>query len=342
MGQEEIDKAIAMMSAPETPAPETVTPPPVSGTGDPTPPGGAPPPISGVVPAKDKPGEGAPPPPSDAKALEGKPADAKADKPGEAPETPPDPVAEALKPYQEIMQSAGVESPEQLKGTVADAMVLYDVLDGKQKASALLEAVKATQPPEVFRAILADLKTYLQEHEPGGAPPKAAGEGKSEVPNPLEQKLTDLETRFQTREQREEQGRVYQKRMDTVVIPFQKRVEELGKKEGLDEEDVAAYAAAVSAAIGQDRAALGRLESGKFGDVDRFFTEHHNKQLWLLKKYSDRVTTQKTAAQNAAPRIPAGGAPPAPAQPVTLPPAKTAEERTERARQILSGEVTVN
>ena len=199
--------------------------------------------------------------------------------------------------------------------------------------------MKTTQRPEVYQAILADLRSYLVEVDGGKAPsdvqpaeptqPKGADRGPAAGPAAAPAQPTA--------EQRQAAEQLQQHRLK-VIDSFEKHVKTLGDKEGLDADDLAAYSDAISREIGKDPEALKRLEQGKMADVERLFTLHHNQMVARLERWSKSLTAKKVASAASAPKIPAGGAPPAPAEPVKLPPAKDAEERVKRATALFRGE----
>ena len=271
------------------------------------------------------------PPATPAAAAEPKPGEKPAEVPAEGAKPEEKPIAPTvesltaeLMSFQDIMAEGQVQTVAQLKATVKDAMILYQVLDGKQPPRSLLEAVRSTQTPEVYKAMLGDLKSYIAEAE-GGAPAKLA-EGQAAAAAPAAPAGPSTE----------EQQRINQARLKTVET-FEAHVKKLGEKEGLTGDDLPAYTDWISRQIGKDAKALKRLEAGKLNDVERLFTEFHNQMVARLERWSKGLTAKKREAGAKAPKIPAGGAPPAPAEPVKLPPAKGAEERIKRATELFRG-----
>ena len=240
------------------------------------------------------------------------------------------------------MEAAQISDPQQLQGTVADAVALYDVLDGKQRASNLLELVRQNYPPQLFQAMVKDISEYFGRlGVSGAAPPQAAGE-KGEASGPLKdpalERIDKLENEFKTRVEQEAERTQYQERMQTVQ-KFESRISELAQKAKLEGEDIAAYVAGISAVIGKHKdreEMLKRIAEGKWSDVDRLFTEHHNRELARIKRWNDSILQQKTDRQNGAPKIPAGGAPPAPSEPQKRS-VKTFEDRVAAGLEILQG-----
>lgn len=268
---------------------------------------------------------------------------------------------------QQLMGTHNIGGMDQLKGTLADADALYQVLDGRQTGASLLEAVRLNYPPQTFFRILGEVQNYLQRFNPGGGfgsapyvppsglavppgfptlpapigtPPGAPaaggapgnGNGAGAADNGLALRLTQLENTWQAQQrqaqmQAEEQGR------QAGFQKFMGRIRELGTKEGLDEDDIGNYAAAVAQRINGDVQITGRLLQGKLNDIDRLFTEHHNSMLQWENRRNQRRLQQKQEKNDVQPRIATGGGPPAPVKPGKQD--MSFEGRTARAMEIL-------
>jgi hypothetical protein len=255
----------------------------------------------------------------------------------------------AVNDIQQLMGSHNIGNMEQLKGTLADAGALYDVLDGRQKASALLEAVRLNYSPPVFFRMLGEVRDYLQQFVPapvGGRPAdgsvlaapgapgaaQASGNGKGAEDGWLASRLTTLENSLAAQE-RQNQMAALEAQRRLGFTKFMDRIGELGRKEGLDEEDIGNYAQAVATRIAGDPNITGRIIQGKLNDVERLFTEYHNSMLQWENRRSQKRLQQKTEKSEAQPRIATGGGPPAPVKPAKQD--MTFEGRTARALELL-------
>lgn len=231
-----------------------------------------------------------------------------------------------------------IDSTENLKAVLEDSFTLYDIAAGKKNVTELMDLFEKNWDPATFKKVLNDLVAYAGEKgievgAAGGGEPGKNGKGE---PTALEKRLAALEGRFQTDEQKKTQEAETKDRMDNVVAPLMKKVEELcGARDIKDAEDIKEYNIAVADAVGRmkpeekDRITA-QIKAGKWGEVERLFTEYHNKMVARATRLANAKTDAALKGAAEIPRQPAGGSTPAP-------PAKgkrdlkTSEGRTDAA-----------
>ncbi len=270
-------------------------------------------------------------PEGDAKPAEGAPK----------PETAP---AAELQRFQELLQEGErAITFEQLKNQVADARYFYDILEGKIEPATLLEFLQQNYPPvfqKIVRTVAEGLGVQASNPASSQAPsqaPNKAGEAsekagdKAAEPNPLERKVGELEQWRQQQEAQQRQQETARQRMKAVES-LQKKVGELAQAQGLEAEERAEFEHYISARIGTDPEARERLEKGNLVDIEKLFTERSNALEAMFQRRSERLLKSKQDRERSIPKIPAGGAPPAPAT-VQRPDYSTAEGRISAAME---------
>jgi hypothetical protein len=212
-----------------------------------------------------------------------------------------------------------IDSTETLTGVLQDAYTLYDIAGGKKSVAELLTTFEQNWKPEQFKAVLQDMANFAAS-KGVKIDEKAAAEKPWEAEiNKLRNELGETKTAQAAREKKEKTDAEYKTQMDTVVAPFEKKVSELCIASGLDSkvdaEEIADYLNAVSAAIGTDKNSAKireQIAKGQFGEVERLFTQYHNKLVARAKRLGDTVLKQKIEKDKTTPKVPAGGAGPAP------------------------------
>ncbi len=239
----------------------------------------------------------------------GKPAEKGAREGRSEPDASAEPV---VRSWQELAENYGAKSPEQFKPLLDDLQAMYAVLEGRAEPGPTLDFIRKSHPGAFEK-----IANYF-------AAETARPQGENAEQNPLAEKVNRLERAWQSREDQAERQRVF--------ATFTDKVKELGKATRLDGDEIEDYATRIAAKIGGDPKIIERIARGNFADVQRLFTEVHNRELERLKRNLDSQVASKTRRNQTLPKVPAGGAPPAP----TATPKHslaTWEERTAAARE---------
>lgn len=230
-----------------------------------------------------------------------------------------------------------IDSTETLKGVLADAYSLYNIANGKDHPGTLLDVMKGNWTPEQFKGVLQGLADYCSKN---GVKP----DEKSGAAEPWRKEVDDVKAQLSAREKSDKEAVEVKDRMDNVVNPLLKKVEELAAKAGFDPKnaddakEIEDYILAISAAARSDKNFAkieAQIRKGQFGEVERLFTEYHNKLVARAKRYGDLTLKQKQDKDKAIPKTPAGGAAPgaAGAKAGAKRDLKTSEGRVAAARE---------
>lgn len=227
-----------------------------------------------------------------------------------------------------------IDSTENLKAVLEDSFTLYDIAAGKKNVSELMDLFEKNWDPGTFKQVLSDLVAYAGSK---GIEVGAGGDGgKKPDDNPLAKEVAELRAKIEGGEKSAKQEAETKDRMENVVAPLMKKVAELcGARDIKDAEDVKEYNIAVADAIGRMKPEevnriASQIKAGKWGEVERVFTEYHNKMVARATRLANAKTDAALKSANEIPRQPAGGSTPAP-------PAKgkrdlkTSEGRTDAA-----------
>jgi hypothetical protein len=233
-----------------------------------------------------------------------------------------DNVANLAAEFNIPLDDKGMPDLNETKLQLSDASVLYDIMSGKGTPSALLEtmAANAGWTDQQKQLVAQDLIGWLTKS--GYLKDGAAADGKKPVAgakpgdagfvDPVNARLDKIENDNKTAAQRAEQARVQAHQREVFDTKFMPKITDLCKQKGVPQEDVADYANRVASLINGNPQITKRIEQGNYVDVQRLFTQIHNAEVARLKRWTDQQTAAKNK-QNRNPRIPSGGAPPAPA-----------------------------
>lgn len=207
-----------------------------------------------------------------------------------------------------------------LKAVHEDAFTLYDIAAGKKTVDGLLDLFEKNWDQKVFQDVLGQMARYAAKK---GISLDGA-ERTADDDNPLAKTVKELSGKIEKREaeektarEREASERQVKERMDTVIAPFQKKVEELCKGKGLtDQTDIEDYAVQVMDRIGRldekkKAAVVEQIKAGKWGEVERLFTEYHNLLVQRATRHANAVADAAKKNASTIPRTPTGdgGAP---------------------------------
>jgi hypothetical protein len=143
-----------------------------------------------------------------------------------------------------------------LKRVLGDAFLLYDVVSGSRRLGELLDRVEKKADPEVFSLIVFDLSRFLRPRLQ-----KAVAE------------ILELQDQDHAAILADSFAPVLERRL-TAVQAVKQRIRELWAAAGItDTADMQTVEAEICRHIRSDAAAIGRVEDGDFGEVDRLFHE---------------------------------------------------------------------
>lgn len=215
-----------------------------------------------------------------------------------------------------------IDSTATLKAVHEDAFTLYDIASGKKTVDGLLDLFEKNWDPKTFKEVLGQMARYAAAK--GVKLEGGDGAGGDEDDNPLAKKVSEIAARVDEREKAEKTAREQaakdaevKDRMDTVITPFQTKIAELCKEKGLTEqEDIDDYSVQVMDRIGRldekgKKAVVDQIKAGKWGEVQRIFTEYHNLLLKRAERHTNAIADRAKKNSDTIPRVPAGdgGAP---------------------------------
>lgn len=250
--------------------------------------------------------------PDDPNAREQTPADAPLELTDEQRQA--DPKFLDLSDYKDAVDAAFAEfnipNVDEAKLQLSDAQVLYQIARGEAPASRLLDVFSQNWQPQQVKAVANDLIGWLTKggfikDGQAGQPPQAA--------DATTQRLDKIENEQKTREQQATAQREQARRDSVFKERFLPEVERLCKGRQIPDEDFPQYAGAIAELVKGNPAILKRIGNGNFVDVNRFFAQVHNAEVKRLERYTNAKMKQQQTKANQNPRIPSGGAPPAPA-----------------------------
>lgn len=217
----------------------------------------------------------------------------------------------------------GKVTGDQLNLVLEDAKAIYEIADGKRPPDEMLSMMKENYP-KAFDNLL------KKAMELGGVKPNAAAE------DPAQKEIRELRERLDKQDRVKEEAQLQEKRQATVTGFFDQVKTNLSKQyPGLDAkqlEDITdLYAFFGSAIAGRDPNVVKRFESGNWADAQRIYTEFNNRMVGIVQAMNKHLVTTVQQRNAANPKIPAHGAPPAPAAPQKNN-ANLAKDRDERLR----------
>jgi hypothetical protein len=213
---------------------------------------------------------------------------------------------------QKAMQdSPYITEPAHVTNAVADATVLWGIIDGKVPAPTLLEAVKETNPA-AFARMIPELAKYIQEQTGQPVVANAAGKEPSAVNDPAMQKLTEIEKRIAQREQQEQQA-VLQKRVDAAGAKLQENVSKLVKDKWAPGTESRFMEAIQKGFAGKDEQLIQQIERGDYRGVERVVKKALSDEIKYVQSVNKWLIERKKTTLAAIPKQVAGGAPPSPA-----------------------------
>lgn len=208
-----------------------------------------------------------------------------------------------------------IDSTETLQGVLQDAYTLYDIASGQKSVAELLTQLEKNWKPEQSAKVFQDLANYA-------ASKGVKVDDKAVADKPWEKELTELRNKIgesekvqAAREKAEVEQKAQTERMTTVVTPMIDKVTELCKAAGLDpkqdKDEIDDFCNHISSAIGTDKnkeKIIEQIKKGQWGEVERLYTEHHNKLVARAKRLGDTVLKAKLEKDKGIPKVPAGGA----------------------------------
>jgi hypothetical protein len=225
-------------------------------------------------------------------------------------------VAQFCDEVQPILDQHGIPDAKELGLALADAGILYQIAGGQAPPSRLLDVMiqNSGWSKEQVSGVAADLIGWLTKQ--GFLKGDQAGQQRGtdgKFVDPLEEKVNGLAKTLEEQKANETRA-AEQQRQTKIFDSFRGKIGELIEAKGLDKDDLDYYGREIRALIDPKvfNAVVARIEKGNFVDVQKLFDQVHSREAARLKRYTDKQLSTATQRQNAAPRVPAGGAPPAP------------------------------
>lgn len=223
------------------------------------------------------------------------------------------------KEHKPIFDKYGVPNAKELDLQLADSAVLYGIMEGKGTPSQLLDTMAATAnwSKEQQQAVANDLigwltkAGYLKDGQ-GKEGQARAADGKFK--DPLEERLDRIEKERKDAAQAETDRKTAAHK-EQVFSKYKGEIERLAKEKGLDPADFDFIGREVRALVKPEEVAAftEAIDKGNFVKVRELFAQIHNREVARLKRWNGSLTKTHERQQRSAPRVPAGGAPPAPA-----------------------------
>ena len=225
-----------------------------------------------------------------------------------------DEVSNALSEFAGLVGQDGKVNLKEASLQLKDAAILYDIMQGRGTPSGLLEVMSKNSAwsDQQKQLIATDLIQWLTKGgylKDGQAQGGKQQDGKFN--DPLTARLDKIESDQKTREQQAAQQREVSHQREVFDTKFLPEITRLCKQKGIPQEDVNDYAMAIAGKVNGNKAVIGRIEKGNFVDVQKLFTERYNAEVQRLKRWTS-AQTKAADAKSKNPKIPAGGAPPAP------------------------------
>lgn len=233
-----------------------------------------------------------------------------------------DPRYQALDNFQKehkpIFEKYGVPNAKELDLQLADSAVLYQIMEGKGTPSQLLEtmAQAGNWSKEQQQSVANDLigwltkAGYLKEGQGGQA---RGTDGKFK--DPLEERLDKLQKERED-EKRADSERKTADRKAKIFDTYRTELGKLAKEKNIDPADLEFYGQQVRLLIQPGKefeTFTSDIEKGNFVKLREVFAQVYNREVDRLKRFTNATTKTHERRVKSAPRVPAGGAPPAPA-----------------------------
>ncbi len=209
---------------------------------------------------------------------------------------------------------------------LSDANILYKIMRGEGTPSDLLDTMvnvgnwQKAQKDAVAGDLIAWLTKagYIKDGQAAaGDGKKPAGKEGQQFADPVERRLSALETQRQQEEhQRRQETQKAQDRLiamerDRVGKVFIDHVGKLCKDGGIGKEDMPFYASQIASLVNGNQDITTRVATGNFVDIKKFFDTVHGRELQRLDRYN-KAELARQANKNKNPKISAGGGPAAP------------------------------
>jgi|ERR1700674_7014 len=219
-------------------------------------------------------------------------------------------MSEALNEVKSLGDYA-IKDAETMKAVVADAYMLYDIINLKESPAALLDLAAQNFGEDQIKQVVAGILLYAKEKG-------ITTEMYSDLTKPENKKIFDLSKESRDRRAKEaetqtaaqQKGEAEQKTKDFESV--EKRVNAWAKENKVADEDALDYLTHVVAQIGGDQKQLTAIRAGKFGEVERILTEYNNRMVDRQKRWEAQLTANKTEREKTlkGAAAPAGGGTP--------------------------------
>jgi hypothetical protein len=232
-----------------------------------------------------------------------------------------------------LTKSEYIKEAAHIEDAIADADVLWKIIDGKEHPKAILEALKVSNP-QAHPAVLQQLREYIEQEtgQPLAAPP--AGQPATQPLTPDQQRLAAVEKELNLRKEAEASA-AFNRRIETTKTAVTSRINDQLKGtwlEGEGEYVLELIGAKLAQKVGVDRATRDMVDAAEKSDfklLEKTLREIRNEEAQRLDARIKRLNAMK---QKKAATIPvqASGNVPASNEP-TPPAAITDDEKRKEA-----------
>ena len=222
--------------------------------------------------------------------------------------TEAEPVAPAVpNEFSKMLElSDYVREPQHLESAVRTAAEVWDVVEGKQQASALLEGMRAQNPQQFEKMVLQDLVPYIE---------KLTGKkfgGESAPPDPMAALRAELE-QVKLQPQIEAQQRQQQSQIDQAENLSKTRIEQFIKSgNGVFDGDVQSAVTAISAQLPkmglQPADLMKQVLAGNTANLEKAYKAAEKAATIQAKTYADRIKAKYNTLKSSVPAAKSGSA----------------------------------
>ncbi len=217
-----------------------------------------------------------------------------------------------------LTKSEYIKEAAHIENAIADADVLWKIIEGKEHPKAIFEALKQTNPA-AFQNVLAQIRQYVEQET--GQPIAAAAAGQPTAAlTPEQQRLAVVEKELTDRKNAETQA-AFTKRVESTKTAVLTKINDSLKGtsfEGEGEYFLSLIGAKMAQKAGMQRATqdmVDAVEKNDFKLLEKTLREARNEEAVRIKARIDRMVAAKKSKAATIPTQVAGGAPPAPADP---------------------------
>jgi hypothetical protein len=199
----------------------------------------------------------------------------------------------------------GIKDAETMKAVVADAFMLYDIINLHESPAALLDLASQNFGEDQIKQVVAGILLYAKEKG-------ITAEMYSDLTKPENKKIFELSKESRDRRAKDaetqtaNQAKEAEAQKTKDYDSLEKRVNEWTKENKVADEDALDYLTHVVAQIGGDQKQLAALRAGRFAEVERILTEYNNRMVERQKRWEAALTKGKESREE---KLKGSGAP---------------------------------